>query len=271
MKTTSLPEDLLQVLKELVTGAQLVLDGAFVGAYLQGSFAHGGWDADSDVDFVVVVERDVTDTEANGLQALHSRIFDLPVPWAQHLEGSYFPLHLLRRDDPTRSPLLYIDNTSRILEHSNHDNTLVVRWVLRERGLVLAGPDPAAIVDPIPPQDLCREVRYTMEEWGEEIRTGKYHLDNRWAQPFVMISYCRMLHTLCTGQVNSKPAGVAWAIHSLDARWAAPIRKAWQDRPNPSLKVRLPADLGDMETTLEFIEYSLQLRVHLAFPAGCDS
>ena len=51
--------------------------------------------------------------------------------------------------DPPQ-PWLYVDNGSRELEWSTHDNCRVVRWVLRGHGVVLAGPDPAELVDPAP-------------------------------------------------------------------------------------------------------------------------
>ena len=43
--------DLNAVLRELVTSAQAALGENFLAAYLQGSFAVGDFDADSDVDF----------------------------------------------------------------------------------------------------------------------------------------------------------------------------------------------------------------------------
>ncbi len=51
------------VLDELVRGAQAILGDLFTGAYLQGSFATGGWDAASDVDLLIVVERELPEAE----------------------------------------------------------------------------------------------------------------------------------------------------------------------------------------------------------------
>jgi predicted nucleotidyltransferase len=86
-----LPDDLNAVLRALVSGAQAVLRSRFLGAYLQGSFALGDWDADSDVDFIIAIEQDVPEADLPALQALHSRLYELEPPWAKHLEGSYVP------------------------------------------------------------------------------------------------------------------------------------------------------------------------------------
>lgn len=254
--------DLNAVLSEFTTGLQAALGENLAAVYLQGSFGLGGWDNDSDVDFLAAVQREINAEELAALQALHGRIYDLPSPWAQHLEGSYFPLDILRRADPTRTLLFYLDNTARELIRSEHDNTLVVRRVVREHGIPLYGPPAQALIDPVPADDLRAEVRAVIREWGEEIFSGQYNIQNRWAQPFAVISYCRMLQTLQTGEIHSKPDGVGWGLANLDERWHDLIRRAWKERPDPSLKVRQPAAGGDVEGTLQFIRHAQ----HLAFP-----
>jgi hypothetical protein len=197
------------------------------------------------------------------LQALHSRVYALPSPWAQRLEGSYMPARLARREDAARTPLWYVDNGSRVLVPSDHDNQLVVRWVVRERGIRLAGAEPSALMDLVAPDDLRREVRATMHEWGAEIVGGRWKMDNRWAQPFAVISYCRMLHTQQTGTVTSKPQAVAWALASLPGQWHRLIADAWADRPDPTQKGKLPADPAAVKATHAFIAYALA-----AYPQG---
>ena len=250
--------ELNAVLDELVTSIQAILGGNLIGVYLQGSFAVGDWDSHSDVDFLVAIDHSVSDTDLAALQEMHGRIYELDSHWAMHLEGSYFPREMLRRDDPKRTPLWYLDNTSRELVLSDHDNELVVRWMVRERGIVLFGPDPRELIDPIPADDLRQEVWLTMNEWAQEIFDNQYDIHNRWAQPFAVLSYCRMLHTLRTARIESKPAGAEWAKNELDPRWSELIQRAWQDRPNPSLKVRQPADPDDVNSTLQFIRYALE-------------
>lgn len=158
--------DLNDLLVQLVDGAREILGDRFYGAYLQGSFAVGDADAHSDVDFLVVTQEEVTPEQRGDLQALHKRLYALPTPWAQHLEGSYVPRAILRRPDPTRRPLLYLDNGATEFDFDNHDNTAVVRWSLRHHGLVLAGPDPRGLIDPITADDLRADVRWTLDEWA---------------------------------------------------------------------------------------------------------
>jgi predicted nucleotidyltransferase len=254
---TIFPE-LNAVLRELVASVRTILAENFCGAYLQGSFAVGDADVHSDVDFLVVTEDEVSDEQLAALQAMHKRLYALEVPWAQHLEGSYVPKGALRQVDPSRAPYLYLDNGATELEWDNHCNTAVVRWSLREHGLVLAGPDPKSLVDPVSPAQLRSEVMTTMREWVDWARMPtKAGGMSRWLQPTMVLSYCRMLQTLDSGRVTSKREGGEWALGALDPEWTSLIQDALDDRPDPWARVYQPADAETADRTLAFIDYAL--------------
>src|SRR5437667_4736706 len=65
---------------------------------------------------------------------MHERIYNLDCAWAQHLEGSYFPKGVLKDYSQRGKQLWYLDHGSRSLVRSDHCNTVVVRWVVRELG-----------------------------------------------------------------------------------------------------------------------------------------
>jgi len=236
---------------------QAILKDNLLGAYLGGSFAHGGWHSYSDVDFDVVIERDLNPPELADLKVLHARVYISDSYWARHLEGAYFPKAILGDLDRTAEPIWYLDNGSLNFERSTHDNTLVNRWVLREDGVVLTGPEPATWIPPVPVTRLRAEVWETMQAWGEEILTGAYQIDNRWAQAFAVLMYCRMLHSLEIGEVQSKPAGAAWAKDALDLRWIGLIDDALGIFPHQYEKIYQPADSEKVRQTREFIRYAL--------------
>ena len=253
--------DLNVVLHELVTTTQAILGDNFCGAYLQGSFAVGDADAYSDVDFVVVTHAEVSDDQVVALGSMHARFPTLDVNWAKHLEGSYIPKAALRRPDPSRAPYLYVDNGSRDLEWSNHDNTAVVRWVLREFGIALDGPDPVSLMDVVTADELREEIHGTMSEWVQELRADSDTLHGPWSawlQPHVVLSYCRMLHTLSIGRVGSKLAAGQWALRTLDSRWAPLVQRGLDDRPDPWQRVHRSADPTLITDTWTFIDYALR-------------
>ena len=252
-RPTPYPE-LNSVLEELVASVPVALGEALVGAYLQGSFAVGDFDRHSDVDFVIVVADELSNAQVDALQAIHRRLYGLPSEWARHLEGSYFPAAILRNRGQRARPLWYLDHGSQSLVRSDHCNKLVVRWVVREHGVVLAGPSPATLLDPVSVDELRQEIRATIRDWGQQILDGPDRYRNRFYQGFIVLSYCRMLHDLVKGCPGSKRAGAVWAKAILDPAWSALIDRAWDGRPNPAVAVREPADLTDFESTLQFVK-----------------
>jgi len=242
------------VLAELVAGARGVLGDGFVGAYLQGSFALGAGDEYSDVDFLVVTVDEVTPQQQAALQALHQRLYALPTSWAQHLEGSYVPRDVLRRPDPARRPLFYIDNGATEFVFDSHDNTTVVRWVLREHGIVLAGPDPRELVGPISADELRDDARWALGAWRDWFRSVG-SIDRR-ALAVAVLSHARILHTLAVGEVTPKRVAGEWALQELDPEWEPLLRWALDDRPDPWTKVHEPADPALLERTQQFVEYA---------------
>lgn len=251
--------ELNSVLDRLVAGMRDVLGDMLVGAYLQGSFAAGDFDVHSDVDFIAVTEGELTDPLLEGLQSIHGRVFDLDCEWAQHLEGSYFPREVLRTCDRRDEKLWYLEHGDRALVLSEHCNTAVVRWVVREQGVALAGPPAASLVDAVPADTLRNEVLATMRDWGGEILEEPERFNNRFYQSFIVLTYCRMLYGLRTGRVESKRAGADWAMTALDPSWSDLIDRAWDARPDPSTSIRQPADAEDFRRTLEFVRYSIEM------------
>jgi hypothetical protein len=255
--------DLNVVLRDLVTRVRNVLGDNFIGAYLQGSFAVGDFDIYSDVDFLILLKEDISVEDLPPLQVLHADIFKLECPWAQHLEGSYIPNAALARRPPPPRKFLYLDHGSTELVRSAHDDSLVVYWSLRERGITLIGPEPRGLVPPVPVDALRQEVLDTMHLWREHLLNNPNEMDNRFYQPFAVLSYCRMLHTLESGTVESKRAGAMWAKDSLHSRWHQLIQRAWDARPgDPSLKVRQKADSSDLRSTWAFMEYAVDFSRH---------
>jgi predicted nucleotidyltransferase len=258
MHPTQYP-DLNTVLRQLLEGVRAILGDNFGGAYLVGSFALGEADEHSDVDFVVVTHEELDEGEVEGLRQLHRRLYGLDVAWAQHLEGSYIPRDVLRRVDPSHTRLLYLDNGANELVWDEHCNTAVVRWTLREHGVVLAGPQPTSLVEPVSPEQLRAEALAMLPlyvEWAPE--PTKVGGMNRWKQPYLVLTCCRLLHSLETSRIATKGEAGEWAMATLDAKWAPLVQRALEDRPDPWRRVHQPADPDLAARTLAFVDYALE-------------
>jgi hypothetical protein len=71
-----------------------------------------------------------------------------------------------------------------------------------------------------------------------------------------VLSHARILHRLAIGEAISKRAAGEWALQTLDPEWAALIRWALDDRPDPWTKVHEPSDPALLRRTRQFINYA---------------
>lgn len=248
--------DLNLVLDELVKSVREILEGNFLGAYLQGSFAVGDFDRHSDADFIIVINEELSDPQLNSLQEMHKRIYNIDCPWAQYLEGSYFPKKLLRLHS-CDSPLWYLDNGSCILEKSRHDNFLHIRSVLYDCGVRLAGPPIRSLINLVPVESLRDEIFYLTMKWGNEILSNSEVINSHFYQSFAVLSFCRALHDIHTGRINSKRAGALWIKANLDASWNDLIDRSWSGCPSPEISSRKPAHPDELRLTIDFIRYMM--------------
>jgi len=251
-------KELNAVLLEMVKSMHVVLENNLVGVYLQGSFAVGGFDMHSDLDFIVVINEAISDSQLQDLQEMHLRLYQLESKRAQHLEGTYFPADILRDHKQLGERLWYLDNGSQALELSDHCNTVVVRWTVRSHGVRLVGPSPVRLVNPIPVRALRRDIFAVINDWGQEILAEPERYNNRFYQSFIVLNFCRMLHDLHCGRTGSKAAGAAWVKEMLDPAWAGLIDRSWSGRPNPAISVRTPADPDEFKRTLAFVQYIIE-------------
>lgn len=279
--------DLQTVLLALRDGVRSVLGENLVGFYIQGSFALGDGDAYSDLDFVVVTHDDVDKAGETALNAMHGRLHDRPETWAQHLEGSYAPLALIRRPPDAREvprfarpegwrdpgvtggrargyPFLFLNNGGRILVRSEHDNTNVVRWILREHGIALYGPPAAEVIDPVEREALAAEVRQAAASFANTLLSGETTLKALHLQGFTVLFYCRVLASLATGRITSKPEARLWGLNELGPRWAPLIEDAWRQRSSyprgrgaPGAHAALHPSEAAVAETLAFVRFAV--------------
>jgi hypothetical protein len=222
-------DELNFILEEIVSVSRRVLTDNFVGAYLQGSFALGAGDLASDCDFLVVTLGPVTPDQELELRVFHDELPTRKGFWNHHMEGSYAPADEIKTTSGLGRGWLYIDHGWREMQWNEHCNSAVVRWILHEHGVALAGPPASEVVDAPPKGVLRADMLKEVPTFISDL-LGWISFDIAWAQRYAVVSLCRMWFTFETDEVASKPDSVQWALGRLDARWRPLLKNALDDR-----------------------------------------
>lgn len=249
-------QDVNEMLTVLVSGMQEILGDQLLGVYLDGSLASGGFDEDSDIDFVAITRDEIPEKTFMELQAMHDRLSRLDSPWAIQLEGSYISQYAARRTDPafTLYPNIERGMGERLKLARHGDLWNIHRYLLRERGIIILGPDPRTLIDPVFPDQLRQAMRPMLFEWLGKILQDPTQVKTRGYQSYIVLTICRILYTLANGAVASKPEAVRWAKVNLGQRWAGLIERAWVSRHHSDG----PASAEEMQETLDFIRFALE-------------
>ena len=174
---------------------------------MQGSFALGAGDLHSDCDFLVAT-RGATRPAAGGrLRALHDEIPTRDGHWPHDLEGSYAPADELADVAHLGATWLFNNHGHRTLEWDDHCNRAYTRWILRERGITLAGPEPATWMAPVPSAVLRRESATALPTLLADLATWVDLDALAWGQRYAVVTACRMLYTIDTGRGRQQGRG----------------------------------------------------------------
>ncbi len=255
------------VLQDHAKRLQEALGDFLVGVYLVGSLAIGDFDLTSDIDFIVVTTDELSESQVKQVQSVHDRTFGQDNHWVKHLEYSFFPRDILndpsspfsrdgRTQDENRN-LWHFCHGSSTLERSDHDNSVVVRWTLREKGVVVLGPEPTTLLNSVSANTLRTEVRNTLVGWGNELLKDSENYRNRFFQAFIVLHFCRMLQDLNEGRITSKLSGAEWSKTELDPRWIPLIDFCWNERQDTKIHISQPAVPEIFNEVLVFVEYAV--------------
>ena len=243
-------KDVNAVLDTVLNKAKVILGQQFVGMYLYGSLASGDFNPESsDIDFAVVTTEMLADETISNLEAMHKQIWASGARRASRLEGSYIPKDLIRRHDPNGPPCPTVNEGEFFIDQRGSD-WIINRYVIRECGVVLEGPDPKTLVDPVSPDEIRQAVFGTLSEWWFPMLDDPGWLEKHSCNyhGYAVITMCRALHALETGTIVSKPVATRWIQEKFDEQWTLLIERAWATQLGKKDEV--------MDGALEFIRFT---------------
>jgi predicted nucleotidyltransferase len=208
-----------------------LLGPKLLGLYLTGSLVTGDFDPlVSDVDLLAVTSVALSRRDVERLAAMHAALATQEPRWQNRIEVAYLSRAALRTYR-TRTSTMAVTSPGEPFHTKPAGRDWLLNWfVVRERGVALHGPPPAAFIGPI----SAEEVTLAVHE-GAEWRRARVPR-HRNGQVFTILTMCRALHTVETGELASKRQAAAWAASALP-EWAGLIegaltwwREHWYDQ-----------------------------------------
>jgi len=216
-----IPPDIDRVLHAYIGGVQRLFAEGLIGVYIHGSLAYDAFDAvASDVDLVVVHRADLTREQRRALPGLHVSLLAAH-PAAARFDGTYAPLNAIGSYD-TATCRAFRDG--RLLARGCGDLNAVTKHTLRTRGLALYGPPAAEVVPPVSVDELRANMRRNIAFLRR--RMPAYVVGGTTSTVFGVLTLCRVLYTLRTGEIASKRTATRWASQRVAARWRPLLRRA---------------------------------------------
>ncbi|NOK63728.1 MAG: DUF4111 domain-containing protein [Chloroflexi bacterium AL-W] len=202
---------------------QQLLGDMVVSVYLFGSAVVGGLRPKSDLDLLVVVKEQLTETTRRDLVAQLMKISG-----KQAEDGPARPLELtvlyLADVVPWRYPpsneLVYGEWLREEFEQNNisqpeaNSDLAIVLTKVRDNSIALAGPPAQELFDPVPVEDLRRAMADSLPALIGDLRGDERN---------VLLTLARMWMTLSTGDIVPKDVAAAWVLSRLPQEHQAPL------------------------------------------------
>jgi hypothetical protein len=201
--------------EELTTSLRSALGPDLVALYLYGSAVSGGYDTGvSDIDLVVVTEHDLGADTIARIESFHAHTVERHPEWHDRLELVY-----VKRDTLARfrdgGAIGVISPGEPFHVRDGIELWLQNFYLVREFGVTLAGPGPAATI----PEITWREFLAATTSYADEVRGRSLRDATPGSRAYNVLTMCRALCTVRMNRTCSKHEGAAW-IRTQMPEWA---------------------------------------------------
>ena len=235
---------------ELAGLLEVELGADLLGLYLYGSLAAGGYvDGRSDIDLLAVLERDVSDERLPALERLHADFGARHPEWIERVEVGYFGQSVLQTLADTPAGTIAVISPGEPLHIKDVEWDWTLNWsVACTKGEVIRGPAALVLGPAVSSAVFRRAVLAQLRAWPEHVRSPVLAYVPA-AQGYAVVTVCRALCALETGEQATKEEAAAWAAERFPDR-ADEIRAALAAHR---------ADLGAAHArTVEFVDFAVR-------------
>ena len=216
-----------ELLDKITDKCKEIFKSNLTGVYLHGSLAMGCFnEAKSDIDFIVVIENDITDRQkmefmqaivefnkfapAKGIEMSvvkkeYCNNFVYPTPYELHFSNSHIQWF-------NENPEDYINKMK------GTDKDLAAHFtIIKKYGITLYGEAVDSVFENVPASAYMDSIRYDVEGAREDI------LEN---PVYVILNLCRVVAFIKDNLITSKKQGGEWGISNLSPEYRELIKAA---------------------------------------------
>lgn len=228
----------LAVVDDLLARLDRALPGRVEGFYVVGSVSVGAFRLGrSDVDFVAILDRDLTAVELARLRVVHVgrwassvvRDVGLGARWPLACNGIYLMCSDLARSPREVVPIAgHVAGRFRAASSAGFDVNPVTWHTLADHGLAIRGDPPEELQIHTDVQELrgwcLANLNSYWRRWAR--RRFETHALPRRAAAIGVLGAPRLHHTVATGSIVTKEDAAQYALETFDREWSALTKEA---------------------------------------------
>jgi hypothetical protein len=219
------------LLQQLLSQIQLILSDQFVGMYVGGSIANNSFNEEtSDIDCFIVTTTSLSKNIIHKIEEMHNQFYASNLTFAKKIEASYIPMHDLLNFDPRNIRPYFNEGNFYLASYGS--NFIIELYMLREKGITLAGPNIKMLVKEISLEDLKLAIQKNLDEYWKPMLNDLEKFKRSDYQVFAILTMCRTLYSLERGSIASKTEAAQWAIKNIYADWKDLIEKSLSWKPH---------------------------------------
>lgn len=208
------------------------LDGSISGVYLVGSYALNDLQVGSDVDFITVISRPVSETERTEIDALH-QLIQSRYP-ARDFEGLYVTTDDLQHHPRDAASVLRYGDKKKL----ESGKVGPIEWeMLRRHGVAVFGPSREALrvfdCEAEMPLYSLENLTSYWKPWvarAAELASMATESQTAWSLEWMILGIPRLHAAIATGEILSKSAAAAYSLQVFDRRYHPAIEASLQFR-----------------------------------------
>jgi hypothetical protein len=223
------------LLQKLTSQLQVILEDQFLGLYIGGSLATNSFhDETSDIECYIFTTGSLPESRILKIEQMHKQLYSSKHRYAKKLEVSYIPQQDLFNFDPNDKRPYFNEGCFYLGQYGS--NYLIELRLLREKGITIVGPDIKNLIKAISTQDLILAIQKNLHEYWEVALDDFSKFKRSDYQVFAILTMCRTLYSLETGDITSKAEAARWAMQRVDTQWIDIIKQALAWEPDKSIQ-----------------------------------